>query len=110
MPKVIQPSETRYYVLATNKRATLTRASVYNPKSNRASTLRMDRYVVSPRTVADYIGEAPIDPKKNNFICDEEQMKKSTIVIDGQIFKTEKDVIAWFRQKYVIVNGQIVKI
>jgi hypothetical protein len=103
--KAKQPSRTVYYVLQTNKRATLTTASVYHPRSNTSgSSLNTSRYVVSPRTVIDYIGFEPIDPKKKNFICSSSQLESSVMS-----FASKQDAVAWFREKYrVSDDGELI--
>jgi len=78
--RVKQPSRTVFYVLCTNKRATLTKASVYHPRSNSSgSRLNFERYVVSPRTVVDFVGDEPLKPTKKNFICEKSQLSSSTL-------------------------------
>ncbi len=102
--EVKQPSRTVFYILCTNKRATLTKASVYHPRSNSSgSKLNFERYVVSPRTVVDFVGAEPIEPTKKNFICGKTQLSSSILH-----FINDEQAIQWFRSKYSIIEGNLV--
>jgi hypothetical protein len=107
-PKVIQKSQSLYYVICSNKKAILTKASVYHPRSNKSgSELNHERYVVSPRTAVDWIGIVPSDINKavkgNNFICSKSHKQQVTFN-----FPSEEDAIIWFHNNYKFVNGYII--